>query len=88
MRGQNALFKIATKQCLRHLMVLEGGGAERFIEDCSEAMLRLLMMLDFDAWGGGLERLIVHNQAVATYAQVGASVPAILHTTRTQLTYS
>ena len=29
-----------------------------------------------------------HNQAVATYAQVGASVPAILHTTRTQLTYS
>ena len=30
----------------------------------------------------------VHNQAVATYARVGASVPAILHTTRTQLTYS
>ena len=29
-----------------------------------------------------------HNQAVATYAQVGASVPAILHKTRTQLTYS
>ena len=29
-RGQNALFKIATKQYLGHLMILEGG-SERFI---------------------------------------------------------
>ena len=29
---QNALFKIVTKQCLGHLMILGGGqGAERFI---------------------------------------------------------
>ena len=28
---QNALFKIAMKQYLGHLMILEGGGAEYFI---------------------------------------------------------
>ena len=31
MRGQNALFKIAMKQYLGHLMLLEGGGAECFV---------------------------------------------------------
>ena len=31
LRGQNVLFKIATKQYLGRLMILEGGGgAERF----------------------------------------------------------
>ena len=29
--GKNALIKIATKQYLGHLMILEGGVAERFI---------------------------------------------------------
>ena len=42
-RGQNALFKIATKQCLGHLMILEGvGGKERFIEECCETMFKTL----------------------------------------------
>ena len=41
----NALFKIATKQYLGHLMILEGGrgvGAERFIKDSREAMFKTL----------------------------------------------
>ena len=40
---QNALFKIATKQYLGHLMSLEGEGkAECFIEDSPKAIFRTL----------------------------------------------
>ena len=42
MRGQNALFKIATKQCLGHLMILKVGGAEHFIKDSREAVFKTL----------------------------------------------
>ena len=54
---QNALFKIAAKQCLRILMILEWGGhAENFIEDSRKAMFKTLddaLMLDFGAWWVG-----------------------------------
>ena len=39
-RPQNALFKIAMKQYLGCLMILEGGSAERFFKDSSEAMFK------------------------------------------------
>ena len=43
---QNALFKIAAKQNLRLLMMLDfEGGLERFIEDSREAIFKTL---DFD----------------------------------------
>ena len=41
----NAVFKIASKQYLGHLMTLEGE-ADRFIEESHEAILRL-----FGGWG-------------------------------------
>ena len=41
--GQNALFMIAMKQYLGHLMTLEGeGDAECFIEDIRKAMFKTL----------------------------------------------
>ena len=48
---QNALFKIAAKQCLRLLMMLDfdaylcvggGGGVERFIEGSNKAIFKTL----------------------------------------------
>ena len=48
-RGQNALFKIAMKQYLGCLMILEGGGVQNaFLKIAVRQCLRLLMMLDFD----------------------------------------
>ena len=42
--GKNALFKIATKQYLGHLMILGGGGGctEFFILDSRKAMFETL----------------------------------------------
>ena len=50
---QNALLKIATKQYLGHLMILEVGGGG-FVQNtlfkiAVKQCLRLLMALDFDA---------------------------------------
>ena len=52
--GQNALFKIAMNQYLGHLMILDGGRGGFAEHIAAKQCLRLLMMLDFDAyWGGG-----------------------------------
>ena len=47
-RGQNALSQIATKQCLGHLMILEGRVQNALLKIATKQYLRLLMMLDFD----------------------------------------
>ena len=51
MRGQNALFKIARKQYLEHLMIFEwGGGVQNALFKIAvKQCIRLLMMLDFDS---------------------------------------
>ena len=49
LRGQNVLFKIATKQYLGQLMTFEGEGqAERFTEDSRKVIFRML-------WGAEAE---------------------------------
>ena len=49
-RGQNALFKIAMKQYLGLLNIIEGGGGQNALfKIATKQCLRLLMMLDFDA---------------------------------------
>ena len=49
LRGQNALFKIATKQYLGQLIILEGGGGQNALfKIAAKQCLRILMMLDFD----------------------------------------
>ena len=49
MRGQNDLFKIAMKQYLGNLMILEGWGVQNALfKIAAKQCLRLLMMLDFD----------------------------------------
>ena len=46
---QNALFKIAMKQYLGRLMILEGVGVQNALfKIAAKQCLRLLMMLDFD----------------------------------------
>ena len=50
-RGQNALIKIAMKQYLGRLIILEGGRGvlqSALFEIAAKQCLRLLMMLDFD----------------------------------------
>ena len=48
--GQNVLFKIAKKQYLGCLMILEGDGGVQnvLLKIAAKQCLRLLMMLDFD----------------------------------------
>ena len=48
-RGQNALFKIAMKQYLGLLIIIEGGGQNALFKIAAKQCLRLLMMLDCDA---------------------------------------
>ena len=43
----DALFKIAIKQYLGRLMILNGGGQNTVFKIAAKQYLRLLMMLDF-----------------------------------------
>ena len=48
--GAECLFKIAMKQYLGLLIIIEGGGQNALFKIAAKQCLRLLMMLDFDAW--------------------------------------
>jgi len=48
-KGGGCFSKIAMKQYLGHLMIIEGGLQNALFKIAAKQCLRLLMMLDFDA---------------------------------------